>query len=405
MNWWRPLLLAGSISSALAGDIDSASLLSRVQSKVRDNARRIPRYVCRQRIEREGFASVNPSSRACGTLPEQGLMNGPGLSLVVSDRAHLDVMLTENSEQFSWPGGRRFDANSPDDLLVGGMSGSGDFATFLISVFTFDQVTFEFLGACQGGSCVRYRYNVPLEVSRYLVKGTLSEAIVGYHGTFDIDPQSADLIQMTVVPNNLSLVLFEACDFRTRMTYTRTTMEAGEFMIPESTEMEYLDENGSYSLNHISYEGCRQYRSESVLTFGDDSAGTTVDRQAKVSAALPVTGSELRLRLASRIDSDFGSAGDSLEATLVRSVRDTEGGTIPAGTIVGGHLAQLERVYFPQRQVVIAVRFDTIVLKGAPVPLRVDPIGKMDPLGRGVFSFPGQRVVLDKQFVSRWHVR
>ena len=405
MNWWRPLLLAGSIAIVWAGDTDSASLLARVQSKVRDNARKIPRYVCRQRIERQGFALVNGFSRACGTLPEQGSSEVPHLSLRMADRARLDVMLTESSELFSWPGGRRFDTNSPDDLLVGGMSGSGDFATFVISVFTFDQVTFEYLGVCEGGSCVRYRYNVPREVSRYLVKGTLSEATVGYHGTFDVDPQSADLMQMTVVPTDLSEVLFEACDFRTRMTYTRTTTLAGEFMIPASTEMEYLAKDGSYSLNRISYESCRQYTSESVLSFGDDFRGTTSERQAKVSEALPVVGSELRLRLASKIDSELGSAGDSVEATLVRAVRNTNGGAIPAGTIIGGHLAQLESVYVPRSQVIIAIRFDTIVLNGTPVPIALNPIGKMDSRGRGIFSFPGPRVVLDKQFVSRWRVR
>jgi hypothetical protein len=404
MKWWRPLLLAGSIMTVLAGDIDSVSLLARVQSKVRDNARRIPRYVCRQGIERQGFASVNRYSRACGTLSEQEGVEASGLSLIVADRAHLDVMLTESSELFSWPGERRFDTNSPDDLLVGGMSGSGDFAAFVISVFTFDQVTFEYLGACEGGYCVRYRFNVPREASRYLIKGTLVQATVGYHGTFDVNPQTADLMQMTVVPTDLSEVLFEACDFRTRMTFTSAITQAGEFMIPASTEMKYLAKDGSYSLNRMWYESCRQFTSESVLTFGDDLPKTTSDRQSKVSATLPVAGSEVRLRLASKIDSDVASAGDSLEATLVRPVRNTEGGSVPAGTIVRGHLAQLERIFLPQRQVVIAIRFDTIVLNGAAVPIRLDGIRKVDTRGRGIFTFSGPRVVLDQQFVSQWRV-
>jgi hypothetical protein len=404
MNWWRPLLLAGSIMTVWAGEIDSVLLLARVQSKVRDNARRIPRYVCRQAIERQGFTSVNGFSRACGTLPELGGIEASGLSLIIADRAHLDVMLTESSELFSWPGERRFDTNSPDDLLVGGMSGSGDFAAFVISVFTFGQVTFEYLGACEGGSCVRYRFNVPREVSRYLIKGTLTQATVGYHGTIDVNPQTADLMQMTVMPTDLSEVLFEACDFRTRMTYTLANTQAGEFMVPASTEMEYLAKDGSYSLNRIWYEGCRQYTAESALTFGNDLPGTTSDRRTKVSAALPMAGSEVRLRLASRIDSEVASAGDSLEATLVRAVRDTEGRTIPPGTMFLGHLAQLERVYLPRRQVVIAIRFDAIVLNVAPIPIRLDAIGKVDTLGRGIFSFSGPRVVLDQQFVSQWRV-
>jgi len=105
------------------------------------------------------------------------------------------------------------------------------------------------------------------------------------------------------------------------------------------------------------------------------------------------------------MDSELSSAGDSLEATLEHAVRDTEGGTIRAGTVFRGHLAQLEKVHFPRWHVVIAIRFDTVVLHGEPVPLTLEPIGKMDRRGRALFSFAVQTLVLEKQFVSRGRVR
>ncbi len=409
MNWRTWLLLSMSMA-AWAGDIDSAALLSR--AKIRDNARRIPRYVCRQKIERTAFVQLAPNltisvnkSGNCWTLPDHGRPKIPSLSLLQADRAHLDVMLAESQEFFSWPGDRSFDTYDPGDLLGGGLSGSGDFANFAISVFTGDdEATFEYLGSCPGASCVRYRYNVPSQVSHFRVRRALEKATVGYHGTFDLDPQSAELLRMTVTPTDLSAALPEACDIRTRMTYIRTTMQAAEFMIPESTEMEYLDKDGAYSLNRVSYESCREYTSESVLTFGDEPPRMSTEEKAKVSLALPVASSELTLRLASKIDSERGSAGDSLEATLVRAVQDTEGGLIPAGTIILGHLAELQRVYYPRRQVVIAIRFDTIVLNGSTTRLALEPIGKTDQHGRGIFSFPGQRVVVDRHFVSQWRV-
>ncbi len=144
--------------------------------------------------------------------------------------------------------------------------------------------------------------------------------------------------------------------------------------------------------------------SETILSFGDEAPRVVPQGRTKVSLALPVVGSEIRLRLASKIDSDVSSAGDSLEAKVVRAVPDTEGGTIPVGTVIRGHLAELESVYFPPRQVA-AIRFDTIVLNGAPVPLIIDPIGKTDQRGRGIFTFDGKRLVLGKEFVSRWRVR
>lgn len=136
------------MAAVWAADIDSAALLSRAQSKIRDNARRIPRYVCRQKIERTAFArpaphltiSVNKSGN-CWTLSDRGRPKVPSLSLMQADRAQLDVMLAEGGEFFSWPGGRSFDTSDPGDLLGGGLSGSGDFAGFVISVLGSDEAT------------------------------------------------------------------------------------------------------------------------------------------------------------------------------------------------------------------------------------------------------------------------
>lgn len=110
------------------------------------------------------------------------------------------------------------------------------------------------------------------------------------------------------------------------------------------------------------------------------------------------------MRLATRIDSEQSAAGDPLEATLVHPVRDARGGTIPARSVIRGHLAQLEKVYSPRRRIIVAMRFDSIVLAGTPVPLQLSPVGQMDQRGRAVYVFAGTKLVLDKRFISRWRV-
>ncbi len=413
MSSWGSLLLVVSAVTASAAEIDSAALLSRVQSKVRENARSMPRYICRQTIVRQAFTRLAPQltvafdkHAGCDTLPEAGLPKIPSSTLAVTDRAHLDVLLSEGKELFAWPGGRSFDTADPDELLAVGLSGSGDFASFVIDVFNLGKVTFEYLGACRGAACARYRYDVPVETSRYVVKSPENVwRKLGFHGTFDVDPQSSNLVRISVIATDPSKALPEACDIRTRMTYTRTAVEAREFMMPESTEREYLSKDGSYSMNHVVYEGCHEYTAESVLTFGDDAGKPPPGGPPKAPPALPVTGSELQLRFVSKIDSEVASAGDGLEATLVRPLGDKDGGRIPAGTSFRGHLTQLERAYIPRRQLLVGIRFDAIVLNGAPVPLLLNPTGEADPHGDAIFSFPGvKRVVLDKRFVSRWLV-
>jgi hypothetical protein len=122
------------------------------------------------------------------------LTNGvPGYTLISSDRADLDVMIADRAELFSWPGSGNFQTNNPADLLGGGFGGNGDFGSFIIVAFSSGQTSFEYLGPCRGASCVRYSYDVPVGVGQYVVekKNPIARVTVGYHGSIDIDSQSA----------------------------------------------------------------------------------------------------------------------------------------------------------------------------------------------------------------------
>ena len=414
MFWRTALLLAAILTSASAAEIDSAALLVRVRSKFLRSVKTIPRYVCRQNLERQTFAPVRKPPKTCGTLSEAGFgdpaksdaalalpAGKPGYVLIASDRANLDVMVADGTELFSWPGGGRFQTNNPDDLLGGGFAGNGDFASFLTTVFASGQTAFEYRGPCGATSCVRYSYDVPVAVSRYVIENPVEKVATGYHGTFDVDSDSGDLLAATVIPTDLSTKMKNICDVRTRMTYTRSS---AEFTIPDTATKEYLDANGWYGSNWIQYTGCRQYSAASTLSFGDNAPATSAAEGAK-AAALPRSGTTLELRLATKLDTGLNTAGDPVEATLVRAVPAAGGRAIPAGTVIRGHLAQVERTYVPKPAVKIVIRFDTIVSGGIPIPLALSAAGKMDARGRGVFTFSRARVMLDSQFVSRWRVR
>jgi hypothetical protein len=412
------LCAVAMITCASAADIDPVTLLERVRAKVLASAQTVPRYVCRQSLVRQTYATLRKPSQACGTLSEArpsdpshpdavlALSNGiPGFTLISADRARLDVMIADGVELFSWPGGGKFQTNNPDDLLGGGFAGNGDFASFIITAFTSGQTNFEYVGSCGSASCVRYRYDVPVGVSRYVVENPVEKVQVGYHGSIDIDAESATLLAATVIPTGLSERMRVACDVRTRMTYVRAALNASEFTIPQTAEKEYLDAEGWYFSNWIQYTGCRQYSAESTLRFGDDQAASVPDGQtAQAAAAMPRRGATLELRLATKLDSDLSSAGDRVEATLVRAVPASRGRMIPAGSVVSGHLAQVEKTYSPKPKVKFAIRFDTIVVGGKPMPVAVFPTGKMDGRGHGVFTFSQPRVALDSKFVTRWRV-
>ena len=407
------LLIAATLAWGAEPEVDPVSLLSRVRSKVLDSAKTMPRYICRQTLERKTFSPSKKSAPGCGFLAEpassgpsgDATLPMPGFSLISSDRARLDVIIAEGTELYSWPGGAKFETNNPDDLLGGGFAGNGDFASFIMTAFGSGRSTFEYLGRCREASCVRYRFELPAAASRYVVKTPLEEVSLGYRGTVEVDPRSADLLAATVTPNDLPLHLREACDLRTRMTYTRTPPSASEFLMPASVEKEYLASDGWYFQNRVQYTGCREYSAESTLTFGDTPPARQAGPVSSTAGAGPRAGAKLELRLATRLDSDVNSAGDSIEATLVRPVEGTNGRRIPAGTVVRGHLGQVEQTFSPKRDVTFAMRFDTIIVGGWALRLNLAPVGRIDGRGRGVFEFSGERVKLDNRFTSRWTVR
>lgn len=405
MSWRGWISFFAFACAAISADIDPVLLLSRVRARVADNAKRMPRYLCRQKIERRQFV-VDSKTRSCRALIEEKARKTKfGLRLVSDDRANLDVMLAEGTEIFSWPGGGQFESRHPGDLLSGGMAGSGDFASFVIDIFGIDSVDFHYAGACENASCVRFRYEVPLAASHYALKMSGRDRTVGYAGTLDVDPRTADLLRVVVIPADPDGLLPEVCELRTQMNYTRSTTRTGDYMLPSVTEKDLLLNDASYLENRTSYQGCRQFGSESVLRFDDDtpeapSAGEQADR----ALSFP-PGTQLEISLVSKIDSQVNSAGDVIEAALTKSVRVAGRVAAPAGTLMRGHLTQMERLYLPWNQVIIGIRFDRMMLGKSEIPLALAPAGEMDERGRGIFTFTGKRVVLGKKFVSHWVVR
>jgi len=407
MSWRGWLSFFAFACAAISADVDPQLLLSRVRAKVAVNAKQMPRYLCRQKIERRQFV-VDSKIRSCPALVQEKTRRTRfRLRLAADDRANLDVMLAEGSEIFSWPGSGHFETAHPGDLLSGGMAGSGDFASFLIDIFGIDAVTFHYAGACESPSCVRFQYEVPLVSSHYVLKMAVREFTVGYMGTFDVDPRTADLLRVVVLPADPDGSLPEICELRTQMTYARSSSRTGDYMLPSTTEKDLLLNDASYLENRTSYQGCRQFGSESVLKFDDaDGANAAPPPGEHPAQALSFPpGTQLELSLISKIDSQVNSAGDLVEAALTKSVRVAGRVSAPAGTIVRGHLTRMEHLYLPWNQVVIGIRFDRMMQGSSEIPLALAPLGETDEHGRGTFTFNGKRAVLEKNLVSRWVVR
>ena len=63
------------------------------------------------------------------------------------------------------------------------------------------------------------------------------------------------------------------------MHYTKMRIRDTEFLLPLDSEMTAEDELGTYSLNMIRLERCREFTGQTVVTFGGAVEGGSADRQ------------------------------------------------------------------------------------------------------------------------------
>jgi hypothetical protein len=163
-------------------------------------------------------------------------LTSPGF-LIVRDRLRLDVVVVGGAETFSWAGARRFETSHVDDLVKSGATGSGEFVSYLISIFGADTDSISYLGQ------LLFAFNVPLEKSRYRYSTDGPERTTGYHGSFLVDPAPAELKRLTVVADEFP-ASEAACRVEDTMDYHRVKIGNGDFLLPEAATMDVLFNEG-----------------------------------------------------------------------------------------------------------------------------------------------------------------
>ncbi len=393
------LVLAATAAGASS---EADELFRKVRDKALDSARRMPRYTCVENISRTQYRPAPGSPSTCAALiTMHRLVNARG-ALAVRDKLRLDVAVVDKGEIFSWAGAGKFETPDIDKLVGGGVSGSGEFGSFLGSVFGGAPDVIRYLGLRNDSAS--FEYNVPLAKSSYTYRSSVTDPskTIGFHGSFLVDPADADLQQLIVEADE-----FEprdpACRVEQTMNYQRVKIGTGDFLLPEVSTMKALYHNGSESVNETRYSDCREYVGESTISF-DDGSGNLDPAAAAVAAAktaarqLPPK-TRLQIALAKPLDTEAAAAGDEVTAV----------GTFGRETApVHGRILRLVEYMEPAPHWVIAIRFESIDRGGATQPLTLKPpdIKKLSPFpdlppDAGVFIFDGR----PNQFSAVWETR
>jgi len=429
-------VVAGT-AAVWAADSIFQILFNKVREGVVDNIRNFPRYTCVQTVVRSQF--ILPAAGAsCAIAIANNQRNSDMAILRWHDRLRLDVAVGEKSEMFSWAGASKFESKDLSEMVSKGASGSGEFGSFLASVFGGQAEGFEYKGLKDFpfGRMATYDFTVPLAKSHYMFSSAhKGYTTVGYHGSFYADPDSAELreldIEATEFPPDDSV-----CRVQDKIEYERTQIGQKTFMLPKKSAMDVIYRNSTESLNEASYSGCREYVGESTIRFDVDENGN-VPESAKKAELPPVPPkTHLRVRINPPIDSDKAAAGDPIVGVVDLAVKVKGVMIVNVGDKLHGRIVRLEQVMGAEPRWTVAILFETLERNGVEQPINLKPDDDGDrtpsgplggggrrggisstsspannitserPAGGGIFSFQSSaNLVLDRKFESEWETR
>lgn len=376
------LLLA---SAAFGADPAAQQMLDKVREKVLNNSQKVPRYTCRQTVNRTEYRpQYNGTPDSCQALIEaRDALTSPGF-LTWHDRLRLDVAILDGRETFSWAGATSFETSDIHQLINSGSTGSGTFASFLVEVFGLQQTQIAFLGGDLFG------FRVPVEVSgyRYRSHGTGAERKSGFHGTFEVDSAREDIRRMVVDADEFPRDE-PTCRVRDEMNYHRVKIGEGDFLLPETARMTVLFSNGKESQNETRYSDCREYVGESTIKFGDDADTPSTDAPAAKQIAKFPAGVKLEVALQPPVHSETAAAGDAITAVVKKGPH--------TGDILHGRIVKFEQSLFPIPKWVVGLKFDAVEHNGVTQP------ADLRPTKGDTFTFAERgNIVLNEKFRSDW---
>jgi hypothetical protein len=339
---WK--LAAFALAARLLGGQDTALdpavlQLAKIKTHMMETLTRQPNYTCLETVER-------------------WQRNAVARQFSFIDRLRMEVALVDGKELFAWPGSQRFEDRDLTEWVPSGTFGSGEFATHSRVVFGTNAASFEPRGeqnlsisnlSISSASisnqekrpAVRFDFTVPQLVSGYRIRSGAAREVVGYHGSFYVEPQSLDLMRLEVFADDLpaSLKLKSVSD---RMDYARVRIGEGDFLLPESSEVVLADLNGHEDRNQLRFSACRQYTGQSKLSFGEVEATSTETAPEKRELELPPN-LELPLSLTDGIDLETAAIGDPVKAQLAGDLKVKGRILLAKGAMASGRISRLER--------------------------------------------------------------
>ena len=362
---------------ALPADSPAQLLFNRLRDRVLAEVHKAPRYTCVETVVRHQYRPALGGFRSnCQALiAERARLNSPGLE-VWRDRLHLDVAIGEDSEIFSWAGAKQFESGDLQTLTLSGSTGSGDFGSFLASVFGADGEGFHYTGEHDTpvGHLAMFEYRVPLAKSHYSFRTNDNQSqTVAYEGSFYAVPATAELRRLIVDAHEFP-ISSDICRVYDTIDYERVRIGSGDFLLPEVSRMDVLYSTALETLNETHYSGCHEFTGQSTIRFDDPAEPNAPAAQTMAALKSLPPKTRVRVKIDPPIDSDHGAVGDEITGVVEHDVR-IKGQTIVRATDkLHGRILRFEQFQFPIPRWVVAIRFDSIERDGVEQPVSFVPV-------------------------------
>jgi hypothetical protein len=345
-----------AISAAQTGLPKELAQLVRIRQRTNQNQDRLPNYTCLETITR--------SSR-----PPRSLVisrNGRPGRFLPQDIVRLEVADVNGQEFFASPGAYNFAETDISTFVTGGMIGNGLFAQFAREVFNPALPTYRFAGETNvaGRPLLRYDYQVSLLLSNYLLK-CIGEAKVGYHGSFWADPKTFDLVRLDIQADDIPYAVGVVTAV-TRIDYGVVRLGAADVLLPQSAEMTMLVYNDWENRNNIAFTHCKEYGTDSAISFEPPSVSLSVAPPPPKEIEIPA-GVVLATHLDTALDSDIAGRGNRVRARIETDVKHNGVVLIPKDTIVTGRIRTIDRYMSPSHYFLIALEFYRFEFPRGPV--------------------------------------
>jgi hypothetical protein len=370
------LVCAATVTTA--AESDPAKLLQRVAIKVRVLSATLPNYTCVETVNRNYYKpKAAAHAPSCAVVLEQRRHPAldAALRLVLTDRLRLDVALTGRGEIYSWVGASKFEDADVSRVVHMGPIATGSFGALLAIVFGQDPKTFHFEKhvLADRRDLMEYSFQQSQEDSRYKLKTKESWVYTAYRGTFQLDPETEDVVRLTLETAELPPAA-GTCQTATAMEFGLVRIGAGQFLLAKQGQQRFVDINGDEVENTTTFAACREYRGESTITFSQEPApvthtgGTSAAPSLSVPAGLPFT-----FELTTPIAADTAAGGDPFAGRLVTALRDQNRKIIaPAHAMVEGRLLRLEIRRTVPAAANLVLNLRTVEIGGVRVPLAAD---------------------------------